>query len=1458
VSLDLRDGPSSGLLISDLLTEEGALKPGKLDLTNNVTGDIAFTATEAAMPGGSYATGGTTATTGGAAVHWGPAALPTVGFTGDYPALRAFDPVPAAFLSGTAIVDAGDPDGPDDKLDTPEDNGVADKVTVDVTLPPSTTLYDALNVPEGDDVEVARRLLAEGASCQNVLLADDDTLTCDGLAPEGVAALGNGPVQLIVLGDPFAMRDSVIEGFSAALSSFDRIEGDNRSDDGPGGGNLPDDQYTSTLPLVDLTPAQLAVEREGIRAGLAALDEAAAEDEISAEHGSHPAVSSAQELATNVSRLMPQDADGAELDFVTADADRLGVTLTAGSPSGRTLKAPLRFNVNGPGQVSSIKASDGTSKSFDVGVASDTTLAIDVAKATARPAVTSATGTVSTATLDLVGNEMKNESFLAGVGSLVTTGDDNASHLGVKVTTAFDATSGLFRTTRAKERTGANAAEAHLVAPGATETDPDLVIDYTAAATDSSGGTGAAQPAPSALQVQFLAEGLDGLAAAVDSAMDGSAPRNLGPGGAPISAPLIGTDLDAGAGVADTLTGLTSELRDQLALIDVDEETTATELSDDLTSATEDALAGADGLAGDDPAVTVSVTCDQSDADCSEADGPTEWNTVTVSTTVTGATKTGNAQFETGLAGLAVNSDDEVATETSWSLPVTLQLQRGHGPQVVIGDGDALDLDIDAALPDGGVDAVLGYLPAHLEAADDQGGKVSTTVNLDLGAKTYDLFDLYDGKLVATPSFSSPDGHTEDGLSLDFQTLATDHGVLDLSGSIGIPWNPEDDSLAESGGFDEITYDGVQLDVGKVVSGIATPFKVIDPYLAPVRDIVEVIRTPIPVISDLSELAGGDEVSLLSLLETTAAARGDKRLELAHRVIGLIDGVTQVMHAAAVFGNEKIDLEELANTGALLSIDPSDVALHESCTQAMTTTTTKTNPDGTTTSVAKKTKPEPCPDDNVFKQGQPTKGAAGQTTNANRTGNRSVKQNISQKSKSVTGQIPGFSMPFLTDPDQIMDLLTGEGEASYFRLDFGTLAAQVAYTQRFGPIMAGPVPIMPFVGGSISVEGRLAMGFDSYPQTLAVEQLSSPGAADELLNYYRDQFDGGDVIEEGFYLDDLDADGVDVPEVKLVTTLEAGAGVSIGIVTAGLKGGITLTLNLDLNDPDDSGRLRASEIRDIFAGDASCIFDASGEIEAFISVFVEIELLLTTLNFDFDLLRLGPYTLFEYGCPDELPKLVVPVTNEAGNVTSLALTSGSRSSQRVSSGSDTLADEFEVRQFDRGTFITYEVSGFGRVQRVDVKKSGGADSVTIYDSAISVSVDNGTDYDAGSSPPTFVADGGANKDVLSFLPGETFDDDGDLVTTPFSTAVTSLTGGDGDDTLTTGDGDDRGIDGGAGADTVETGLGNDVATGGAEADIIGGGAGERHPLSGPELCVRGRQRHDDADVPRRVDDHVER
>ena len=409
-----------------------------------------------------------------------------------------------------------------------------------------------------------------------------------------------------------------------------------------------------------------------------------------------------------------------------------------------------------------------------------------------------------------------------------------------------------------------------------------------------------------------------------------------------------------------------------------------------------------------------------------------------------------------------------------------------------------------------------------------------------------------------------------------------------------------------------------------------------------------------------------------------------------------------------------------------------------------------------------------------------------------------------------------------------MDVLTGEGEATYFRIDFGSLVASVSYPQSFGPIMAGPVPISPFVGGSISVEGRLAVGFDSQPLTLATEGLDHPGDV-AALETALGKFDGGDIIREGFYLDDLDDEGVDVPEVKLVTTLEAGAGVSIGIVTAGLKGGVTLTINVDLHDPNGDGKLRTAEIRDNFSGNAKCAFEADGDISAFIAVFIEINLLLTTESWDYDILRLGPYPLFHYGCPVENPKLVHWVDGSPGY---LQLTSGNASGRRLASASD-VSDSYEVRQFDtdggaaKGGETDFEVAAFDRVQRVHVTPESSGFKVEVLDPAVAVSstvVETG--HVASLSQLRFVADGGNADDILKFLQGEDLVDvDGatTVVTSAFDTAVTA-DGGLGNDIIVTGDATDT-VTGGTGNDSVDTGLGDDVVHGDAGNDVVSAGAG---------------------------------
>ena len=279
----------------------------------------------------------------------------------------------------------------------------------------------------------------------------------------------------------------------------------------------------------------------------------------------------------------------------------------------------------------------------------------------------------------------------------------------------YDESAARLKTTRSTNRSDGFAAVADLVLT-TTDADGDAEhLAYSALPTDSSGGGGAAQPAPEAMEVKYIAEGLDGLATALGNALDGGAVRNADADGSPVAAPLIGTDLDAGADVAGTLTGLTSSLRDEL----------------DGSRRRQPRrpghpAAGRRGRGGGrcrrhQPPATPPSRPSPARAACKDDDGPTEWDEVTVRFGLTGDRVDDTATFDLGLAGVNVNSDKDIATSTEWTLPVELRLKRGVGPQVFIGADDALNLDTTATLPDGGIKAVVGYLPALLTATRGRG-----------------------------------------------------------------------------------------------------------------------------------------------------------------------------------------------------------------------------------------------------------------------------------------------------------------------------------------------------------------------------------------------------------------------------------------------------------------------------------------------------------------------------------------------------------------------------------------------------------------------------------------------------------------------------------------------------------------------------------------------------------------
>ena len=143
-----------------------------LDLTSHhVTAVVAFTATEQPLPGGDRLRlrGGSGPASGSATVRGDATGLPAVTFGAGYQALRVFDPVPAAFLEGTADVTG---------------RACADKV--DRRPPTAASLYAGSACAEPPTARRGRPPADRpGLACQNVIVVDANTLTCEGLAPEG-------------------------------------------------------------------------------------------------------------------------------------------------------------------------------------------------------------------------------------------------------------------------------------------------------------------------------------------------------------------------------------------------------------------------------------------------------------------------------------------------------------------------------------------------------------------------------------------------------------------------------------------------------------------------------------------------------------------------------------------------------------------------------------------------------------------------------------------------------------------------------------------------------------------------------------------------------------------------------------------------------------------------------------------------------------------------------------------------------------------------------------------------------------------------------------------------------------------------------------------------------------------------------------------------------------------------
>ena len=585
-----------------------------------------------------------------------------------------------------------------------------------------------------------------------------------------------------------------------------------------------------------------------------------------------------------------------------------------------------------------------------------------------------------------------------------------------------------------------------------------------------------------------------------------------------------------------------------------------------------------------------------------------------------------------------------------------------------------------------------------------------------------------------------------------------------------------------SGQKPDIEFDNVYLTAGGFLSGVLKPIVTeVQSFTSPLRPVIDTLYAPIPVLSDLSHLAGGGDVTLITIAEAFSTLAGGPDLTMVDRILQVV----KMINAIPADGGD---------VGIFIG------TFHVSGTKAIGTTATPDN----TGSLISTTAPAPT-----------SENGGSSVTDA---------MNSNSKGSISTGTAKaGFSFPILSNPTSIFTLLMG-GDIDLVRFDSGNLTLGFDYTQQFGPVYAPP-PVLITISGSASVSARIIAGFDTYGLRKGFEAIKSGqrpssvalGILDSLFLYT---------------VDPTKNDGVPVPVLTLTGQLAAGAEVSLLLVSVGVAGGISLTINFYWNDPDNDGKFRTSEFLAAAQANPLCLFNVNGTLSVFLEVFVTIGIGPFSASFSFTLVNM---TLLDFSYHPNCS----PPPPELGEVqgTTLYLFFGDlgRSAQRGKPwGNGGSADEtIKVEELhDSGAAFTgFGVDGLGRHEEfldpsittvvLDAQNYPGKEDLVVTGDS-----DQSQPVSAGPPQPrpfdkTAIVFGGTNDDTIKIDGGTAYVD-----------------GGGGNDVINVGNGNDY-VAGGPGNDSIAVGNGNDIVAGDSALPVTSTVTLADHRLIDPSNAPQG-------------------
>ncbi|WP_164545252.1 hypothetical protein [Antribacter gilvus] len=606
-----------------------------------------------------------------------------------------------------------------------------------------------------------------------------------------------------------------------------------------------------------------------------------------------------------------------------------------------------------------------------------------------------------------------------------------------------------------------------------------------------------------------------------------------------------------------------------------------------------------------------------------------------------------------------------------------------------------------------------------------------------------------DWNLVAAPLVN---GQTLPGIATDFElTWSADAGA-GASPTFGDP-NP-DVSTSPS-----IAFRNISLDLGSFLEEQIKPaVDEVNRVLDPLRPIIETLSAPIPVLTDLSTMAGGDPVTLLSIAKAYNTLTGGTDTQMIDTVVGVVQTVAKVDQAIqAVASGDGIPLPigDLEVDGAVAK-------------------TTAATPDQVET----------------LKSGFTAAAVPGGSTAA------TVQGLLGPDSVSETtpkGRF-GFTFTLLEQPEQLANLLLN-GDVEIVRFDTGTLELGFSFEQSFGPVYAPP-PIFITLSGAAGVKARLILGFDTFGFRQAIEAARAGGGASSALHIF-----------EGLYLATTDLEGRSIPVLEFYGEIAAGLSLNIVIIRVDVRGGFGLTVAFYWNDPNDDGKFRFSEFGDQAKISPICLFRTEGKLYLFLELGVTIGISIFSVSFD---VTIAKVTILDFSaepdCEPEPPKLG-EVTGDV-LVVYLGKAGGLRGGSWAPSGDKPeVFKVYERHDHHAGTegdrpVTGYAVEGLGIVREFEgpvstVVVDGGDTGTPFHLTFFGDSDRDDPDLRAGFRTPVVVV-GSSGPDEIKTDEGPAYVD-----------------AREGDDVVTTSNapGNPARVAGGPGKDRVTTGQGDSVAAG---------------------------------------------